>query len=98
MYKDMFYTEDLNNVVEEMVFMNLKNIIDEGTMSFCNCTICLQDIAAIVLNKIPPLYKTNFVDKLSPTDKEREKLEHLNVIIKEELINAIEKVKMAPHH
>lgn len=94
----MFYTEDLENTIEELVFMNLKNIIEEDIINFCKCQICIQDIAAIVLNKVPPKYKINIIDKFSLTEKEKDELDKLSVIIREALITAIEIVENSPHH
>ncbi|BDU49614.1 late competence development ComFB family protein [Haliovirga abyssi] len=98
MYKEMFHTEDLENVIEELVFKELHKIISEKSVEFCTCKICLQDIAAIVLNRIPPRYKNSIIDKMYPNKREEEKLEKLENLIDEQLLVAIEKIKENPHH
>jgi len=98
MYKEMFHTEDLENIIEELVFKELHNIMVSNKVEFCNCRICIQDIAAIVLNRIPARYKNNIIDKMYPNKKEEEKLEKLSILINEQILLAIEKVKEKPHH
>lgn len=98
MYKEMFHTEDLENVIEELVFKELHKIMATKSIEFCTCKICLQDIAAIVLNRIPPRYKNSMIDKMYPNKREEERLEKLSTMINEQILVAIEKIRDNPHH
>ncbi|MGM0509338.1 MAG: late competence development ComFB family protein [Fusobacteriota bacterium] len=97
-YKEHFYTADLENIVEEMVFEELYKIIEEGKLDFCKCNICIQDIAAIVLNEVPGKYKSNFADKSFPSELDKQEEFFLKRKIKHNIIWAIEKVNQNPHH
>jgi len=98
MYKEYFYTEDLENTIEEIVFEELYKIINEKKVEFCQCNICIQDIAAIVLNKVNPRYKSNLFDKKNPSQYEKSDLEQTRRNIRKILRDGIEKVKSNPHH
>ena len=98
MYKEKYDTGDLENRAEELFFMELHKLIEGKTTEFCHCDICLQDIAAIVLNKIPSKYENNFVDKTEPSEEELAKLETLRQSVEEQLLPAIDLITRKPHH
>ncbi len=98
MYKDNFYTEDLENIIEDIIFEELYFIIEEKKLKFCQCNICIQDIAAIALNKIPPKYKSNLFDKRNPNKYEKQELAKAHDDARKYLLDAIEKVNNKPHH
>lgn len=98
MYKEKFYTEELENMLEELVFEQLYEIIKKNEKEFCKCNICIQDIAAIVLNKMPPRYKNSVVDKVYINENERQINEKLRAEIKANLLDAINKTANFPHH
>lgn len=98
MYKENFYTDDLENEVEEIVFEELYFIIKEEKVKFCQCDICIQDIAAIVLNTIPPRYKSNLFDKKNPRGEEKKQLEKIRNDARNIILKAIAKVNNKPHH
>lgn len=98
MYKEKYDTGDLENRVEELFFMELHKLIEGESVDFCHCDICLQDIAAIVLNRVPSKYENNFVDKTEPSEEERAKLEALRQRVVDQLSSAIDLVTKKPHH
>jgi competence protein ComFB len=44
----------IKNYMEEIVFNQLKEILDD--INVCSCEKCILDIAAIALNDLPPKY------------------------------------------
>ncbi|MDP4094591.1 MAG: late competence development ComFB family protein [Bacillota bacterium] len=44
----------LKNYMEEIVFNLIKEVLEDINM--CTCEKCIQDIAAIALNDLPPKY------------------------------------------
>lgn len=57
--QDEIFTEYLRNVTERIVFDEIRSALDSQTIQFCDCDICLQDIAAISLNALPSWYMTD---------------------------------------
>lgn len=100
MFRELFYTEDLENEAEELFFRELKNIIDSGEHNFCRCSICIQDIAAIVLNSVKPMYSSNRLERIMTNSgiKKNRKVEEAAENIRKEIIKAIALVNAAPHH
>lgn len=98
MYKEKFDTGDLENRVEELVFMELHKLIEDESNEFCRCDICLLDIAALVLNSVPSKYENNFVDKMEPSEDKTTKLEALRQKVVEKMPAAIQLVTDKPHH
>jgi len=97
MYKELFYTDDLENEMEELVFMELRNVIDEDKVNFCRCKLCVQDIAAIALNNLRPKYSSNKVER--NYNRYKRKLNpQLQLRVKNEVYRAIELVNNRPHH
>ena len=92
------YRDDLENLTEEIVFNQLSILVEENKMEFCRCPICLQDIAAIVLNKVPPLYFSNFLEKIDPQQTLKDKMKKIRDQVKKELPKAISKVSEHSHH
>ncbi|MEF3255581.1 MAG: late competence development ComFB family protein [Deferribacterales bacterium] len=83
--------DQLKNVNEQRVWDLLAEYIEKDN-DLCTCSICILDIAAIVLNSIPPHYQT-FEESL---DKAKAKVSDELIIEKIKL--AVEKVKRYPHH
>lgn len=96
MYKEKFEIDSLENIVEEIVFRELYLLKKENKVEFCQCKICLQDIAAIVLNTVPPVYQNS--EKFLPPNTDKIDMEKFPQILRQLLMVAIEKVKDAPHH
>lgn len=100
MYRELFYTEELENEAEEVVFKVLKEIIDEKKYRFCKCNICIQDVAAIVLNSIKPMYSSNRFERITApiSEKSKKRVEEAAKEIRKEIIKAIGQVNNRPHH
>ncbi len=97
-FKKQFYNEDLENYSEEIVFEQLYHIVEAGSEDFCQCEICIQDIAAIVLNRVPTLYCCSLLEKITPNDDFMGKIEEVRAMAKKELSNAIEMVRRKNNH
>ncbi|RLA04730.1 MAG: aminoglycoside phosphotransferase [Gammaproteobacteria bacterium] len=97
MYKELFVTDDLENISEEIVFEELSKIIDDGELEFSETAITVQDIVAIALNKMPPKYICSFVEKKYPRETLRLEIMEMKKLAHIELIKAIEKVNANPH-
>jgi len=52
--KGVFYMPQIKNYMEEVVFSQLKEVIED--INCCTCEKCMLDIAAIALNNLPPKY------------------------------------------
>ena len=97
--KDYLYaTTGLENLAEELVFQELYDFTQKAKImpdnDLCICCICLADIAAIVLNELPPFYCSNFIDK----DKNMDYSAKYRLEVQEKIFKAFEKVKKTPHH
>ncbi len=56
-FKDLYNTDDLANMTEELVFDTIDRIIDEYPDA-CRDHDCMLDVAAIALNQMPARYRT----------------------------------------
>ncbi|KNY29421.1 late competence development ComFB family protein [Pseudobacteroides cellulosolvens] len=98
-FKDNLYTyAGLENLTENIVLQELyyfvENTQNTRGKGFCDCWICLADVAAIILNDIKPNYCSNFIDK----DENSEYFTKLRTEVHERIIKAFEMVKKNPHH
>lgn len=83
--------DQLKNVNEKRVWELLADYLDRDE-SICCCSICILDIAAIVLNSIKPHYQT-YEESI---DEAKKKVSDELIIEKIKL--AVQKVKKYPHH
>ncbi len=97
MYKQMYYTDDLTNMSEEIVFKQLHEIIESGEEEIKPTAITVQDIAAIALNNIPPKYICNVLDKQNFPNSLKAELESLEKFARYQVLKAIQVVRNNPH-
>ncbi|MFW1677087.1 late competence development ComFB family protein [Pontibacter sp. JAM-7] len=97
MYKQMYYTDDLVNLTEEIVFKQLHKIIEAGEEQISLTSITVQDIAAIALNNVPPKYVCNVLDKQSFPPSLKAELESLEKFARYQVLKAIQIVQSNPH-
>jgi competence protein ComFB len=90
--------QDLENLAEEIVFQELDRIIRTGPASFCRCEVCIQDIVALTLNRIPSLYCSSLADKLHPGPDLARKIEQVRKLAQDVLPEAIDQISSAVHH
>ncbi len=98
-FKEYLYTNaGLENLTENLVFQELYDFSQKvsklNTSEFCNCSICLADVAAIVLNDLKPYYCSNFLDK----DKSKEYYLKYKSEVQQKILKAFDLVKKNPHH
>ncbi|AKP73261.1 aminoglycoside phosphotransferase [Piscirickettsia salmonis] len=86
--------EDLENLAIQLVYQEIDEIIKHQLEDFCHCKVCIQDIAAIALNHIPPIYQTSCIEKAKTLAKQGGQLKKLARI---EVLKAIRKVKINSH-
>ena len=98
MYKDKFCTENLKNMSEELVFEQIHNLIEEGELDFCQCDICIQDVAAIALNITTPRYTCSELDRFMPSPELQEDMRELSKAAQAAVIQAVQKVDEVCHH
>jgi competence protein ComFB len=96
--KERYPHQDLENLAEEIVYPELDRIIRTGETDFCQCDVCIQDIVALTLNRIPSLYCSSMADKLSPGPNLASKADQVRNLAQDVLPEAIEQVASAAHH
>jgi len=96
MYKEKLGINNLENILEEIVFKELYLLHQDSHIKFCKCNICTQDIAAIVLNAMQPMYENS--EKHLPNDEKQDQYFELIDQVKISLRSAIDKVTETPHH
>lgn len=97
-FKEHFHTEELENITEEIVFEQLHLMVQAGKEKIPESEGCLQDIAAIALNRLPAKYTVCFIDKVNPRTERLDQLIELEKNARKELLRAIEIVRDNPHH
>jgi len=97
-YKKRFAHEDLENFSEEIVFEQLAAIIERVEKRFCQCDVCIQDIAALALNHVPTLYCCSLLEKTSPNDNFLLKIEDAREKARAALLEAIDVVTAKNNH
>ena len=96
MYKEKLGINNLENILEEMVFKELYLIIQDSHIKVCKCNTCVQDIAAIVLNTMTPMYENS--EKYLPNEEKKDEYTKIVENVRKSLKSAVEKVIEAPHH
>lgn len=88
----------LENLTENLVFEELHNFVQKvknmSNSEFCVCSICLADVAAIVLNDLKPYYCSNFIDK----GRSKDYYQKHRSEVQRKIVEAFDMVKKAPHH
>lgn len=97
-FKKHYELEDLENVSEELVFEQIDALVRDGSKKFCRCKVCLQDMAAIVLNRVPALYSCSLLEKNSPGEDFSVRIKEVRKRIAEELPAALELVRRNSNH
>lgn len=86
--------DNLHNYMEDLVKRELLNMIDQ--FDCCSCNSCLQDIAAIALNNLPPRY---FITTESRAIMKTSILcQQFKATIYSEIVKAITIVSESPRH
>ena len=97
-FKELFETQDLENITEELVFEQIHSIIENDEADVPNNPDCILDIAAIALNRLPPKYAVSFLDKVNPRNDRLEELIELGNKARKEVLRAIDIVVKNPRH
>ncbi len=96
MYKELYPHDDLENLMEELVYQEIDHLIKQG-YDMPGSEISIQDIAAIALNQLPPRYISSILDKKNPSAESLKKLDSYKPLVKEKVLQAIEIVQTNPH-
>ena len=97
MAKELFVTDDLENLSEELVFEQILLLQEEQNEDLPKTDIGIQDVAAIALNNMPPKYICSFIDKVSPREELVEDLRDLRKYARRQILKAVKKVSNNPH-
>ena len=99
-FKDLYNTNDLTNMTEELVFETIDRLIDEFPEA-CRDRDCMLDIAAVALNLLPARYRTTPF-QTAPAGVfglvEDIPLEDLTAMAEQAVRKAIEQVMKHPKH
>lgn len=87
---------EISNLNEELVIELMEKVLDENK-SICRCQLCIEDIFALSLNKLKPLYVQSSTregifkeyDLTKILDREK---------VKEAILEAVNRVTRYPHH
>lgn len=97
MYKEMYESDELVNLSEEIVFEQIHLILQEGKTEFRATPLSIQDVAAIALNQMPAKYVTSILERHNPSDELREEVAELKKYARRQVLKAIRKVNAHPH-
>ncbi|MEM9101075.1 MAG: late competence development ComFB family protein [Pseudomonadota bacterium] len=98
MFKDKFQHDDLENLMEELVFEQLDAILHSVLKKMSDSPIAIQDVAAIALNNLPPRYCSSILDKNQPRPQLLKELENYKPLVHDKVLEAIDIVEANPHH
>ncbi len=97
MAKELFITEDLENLSEEIVFEQILLLKEEDNKDLPETDIGIQDVAALALNNMPPKYICSFIDKVQPRQELLDELQDLRKYARRQILKAVRKVSKNPH-
>ena len=92
------WLDECVNEVEMLLIEQLHEYLGREEGVNCDCDICLQDIACIVLNRVSPRYCSNPVENAAPSLDRSAALAVARSEIDNLLPIAIEQVALHPHH
>ena len=95
-FTDEYDFDLLKNEAENLVIREVELQLKNEPESMCRCNECIVDIAAIALNQIKPLYRFSILGTLYASQAMTEQAYADSV--KNEVAQAIEKVKNNPAH
>ena len=98
MFKDRFQHDDLENLMEELVFEQIAILVDEGEEKIPLNDIGIQDIAALALNHLPAKYCCSIIDKRLPRPELLAELTNYKPLVRDKVLAAIDQVNSFPHH
>lgn len=98
MFKDQFQRDDLENLMEELVFEQITVLMSEGEEQIPNNDIAIQDIAALALNNLPAKYCCSIIDKKLPRPELLVELQNYKPLVRDKVLAAIDQVNSFPHH
>ena len=87
---------DIVNINEELVIDLMEAIFNEN-QSLCRCSVCVEDIYALALNQLKPLYvQATFKEKASSDAALMKRIDmaHIETVVRA----AVSKVSKNPYH
>ena len=97
-FRNKFVLEDLENLSEEVVFEELYNGIEDKSYDVCQCDVCIQDVAALLLNRVQSVYCCSVFEKSEPRETLQEVLGEVRKSVKKELPDVLDLVRAKAHH
>jgi competence protein ComFB len=95
-FADKYDFEHLKNESETMVLDELGRQLDTFTGTVCRCNDCVNDMAALALNMVRPLYRVSLLGTLYTAHAMEE--EEFAESIQEAVARAIDKISKNPGH
>lgn len=98
MHIDFTELEDLKNLSESLLVEELNTMLEQEDLDCCHCETCLLDVCAIVLNRVPPMYHVNELERYNPVGEFIWKEADVRERIRKELPEAIALVRKHSRH
>ena len=86
----------IENINEELVIELIKKVLNEDK-TICRCRLCIEDIFALSLNKLKPLYVQSTFKESTFKDYDLTKILDRGKVLTA-VIDAIKTVNRHPHH
>ena len=96
MYKEKYPHDDLENLTEEIVYQQIHHLLESDASTELT-EVSLQDVAAIALNNLKPLYATSFLDKINPRDEFKKEIASVTEEAAKQVKAAVDRVMEQPH-
>ena len=94
--KDSYNFEHLINEAETLILDELERQLNLYSKPMCKCNECVNDMAAMSLNSVKPLYRVSLLGSLY-TASAMDQKSYANSI-REAVLRAIEKIRKNPSH
>ena len=99
-FPDEYDTSRLVNIAETEVFAAIDRFL-AGNPDICRCQVCMLDLAALALNRIPPAYRTTPYAPNPPGVLGviwEEEVSKLKGLADRAVADAAQQVRSRPHH
>jgi len=94
--KDEYDFEFLKNEAETLILDELERQLEVHTKPLCRCNDCVNDMAALALNTVKPLYRVSLLGSLYTALAMDEKTYATSV--RDAVFKAIERIRKNPSH
>ena len=99
-FQDTYNINQLVNIAELEVFSAIDELLARDT-EICRCQVCMLDVAALALNRMPSVYRVTPYTPNPPGALSvmwDDELSDLREIAERAVAEAAEQVRASPHH